>query len=108
MASDAACASLQLSSTSPRTNASMCERSSACPSRFLRMISCASISLFAVGDPDVLDVCCRSQELAPLALARIQPVALLPRGPGALHVGGRGGLHRLHALAAAEIPHRFH
>src|SRR5258708_2337057 len=90
----------------PRGNASWCARSSAWPSRWRRMISRASM-LLAVRNPDVLDMRRGAQELAPFALAAVEPVALVPRGPGALHVRGRGELHRLHALASAAIPHRL-
>src|SRR5438105_5856831 len=106
----AACASLHVESTRPRTNASICARSSAWPSRFLRMISCASIpvSLLPVRNPDILHVRGRAQELAPLAFEPVEPVALFPRGPGALHVRRGRSLDRLHPFAAAHVPHRFH
>src|SRR4051812_4812431 len=102
-------ASLQLSSASPSTKAWMCAGSRRWPSRLRRMISWASTGgLFAVGDPDILDLGGCAQELAAFALGGIEPVARLPVRPRALHVGGRGGFDRLHSFAAAEVPQAFH
>ena len=68
----------------------------------------AAFRLFAVRNPDVLHLRRLAQELAPLALARIGPRARRRLAPGALHVPRRRELHRLHAVARAEIPHRVH
>ena len=43
----------------------------------------------------------------PSPSSAIEPIAVVPGGPGPLHVRRRRQLDRLHAVARAEIPHRF-
>src|SRR6187397_1706440 len=61
----------------------------------------------AVRHPDVLHVRSRAEELTAFAIVGIEPVAIVPRGPRALHVRGRRGFHGLYSVARAEIPHRL-
>src|SRR5690242_17070266 len=74
-----------------------------------RRTKASNLALLAGGNPDILDLRRLAQELAPLALRGVQPVARMAVvGPRALHVAHRGGFDDARALGGAEAPDRVH